>query len=230
MGFLRRLAVDTSTLTQSVALTEGPDVLGERSLRRRRGRGAGHSGSLLRAIHEVVRESGLRLSDVDLFVAGLGPGSFTGLRIGLSCLKGLAYATGTPLVGISSLEAMAAGAATSGLTVPVLDARKREVYAAVYRDGAAVMPDCAIAPETLATRLEALRDSDEGVTFLGEGLATYGASFAGLGRALGPAFASPRAAVVALLAARIEVQDVPPLACLEPNYQRASDAERNLLR
>ncbi len=166
-------------------------------------------------------------SDVDLLVAGRGPGSFTGLRIGMACLKGLAFATSLPLAGISSLEALAAGSGATGLVVPLFDARKQEVYAAAYRDGAPVLPDCAIAPGDLARSVAALRVEGEAVTFLGEGLATYSDTFQGMGVLLGPAFQSPRAALLGLLAARLTAEDLPPLAALEPNYQRASDAERD---
>jgi tRNA threonylcarbamoyladenosine biosynthesis protein TsaB len=228
MAYARRLAVDTATLTQSIAVVDGMDVLAERTLRRRRGRGGGHSASLLAAIHGIVAECGMRFEDVDLLVAGLGPGSFTGLRIGLASLKGLAFATSIPLAGISSLEALAAGTGASGLIVPMFDARKQEVYAAAYRDGVAVLPDCAIGPKTLAERIRALTAPGENVTLLGEGLATYAAHFEGVGRPLGPAFRSPRASHLGLLAARLTPADVGPLATLEPNYQRASDAERDL--
>lgn len=222
------VAVDTATLTQSVAVLCGAEVRAERALKRRRGRGEGHSGSLLSAIHGALEESGYRVTDVGLFVAGLGPGSFTGLRIGLSCLKGLAFANATPLVGVSSLRAMAVGAGSPGLVVPVIDARKREVYAAIYRDGIAVMHDCAADPNTLRDRVEAHRLAGEPVTLLGEGLSSYGDVFAGLGRQLGPAFVAPRASIVGALGQAAAAESIPPLASVEPNYQRASDAERNL--
>jgi tRNA threonylcarbamoyladenosine biosynthesis protein TsaB len=124
--------------------------------------------------------------DVDLLALGLGPGSFTGLRIGVSIVKGLAWAMKRPVVGVSTLKALAMNVRYSDLTVcPLLDARKGEVYAALYRralrDGGmeAVMDDCALKPEELIHRVigkggEGEKGEKAGPTvFLGDGLRVY---------------------------------------------------------
>jgi tRNA threonylcarbamoyladenosine biosynthesis protein TsaB len=228
MDFRRRLALDTSTLTQSLAIADGDAILGTLDLQRPRGRAGGHSRSLLSAVHGLADQCGLALEDIDLFVCGLGPGSFTGLRIGLSCLKGLALALTTPIAGLSSLEAMAMKAGAPGLVVPILDARKKEVYAGAYRGGMCALSDRAIAPSDLVQTLETMARDGEPITFLGQGIGPYRAIFEPHGRLLGHLFDSPSASALALMAGALRQDDLSDPAGLEPNYQRASDAERNV--
>ena len=110
------------------------------------------------AIDGVLRSARPELSDVDAFAVALGPGSFTGLRIGLSTVKGLAFATGRPVAGVPTLDALAWSLPFCAHPVcPVLDARKNEVYAAVYRTREGRLevlePARAVAPATLAEDL-----------------------------------------------------------------------------
>ncbi len=228
------LAADTSTMTQSVALVHGTTLRASRTHHSRRG----HADKLLGIIDELLGACGARITDVGLMVVGTGPGSFTGLRIGLACLKGLAFANQIPLVGASSLRAMAhQSAPRPGLVVPLNDARKREVYTGLYRwQGercVAVMDDAAMKPDQLAeTILEHHRDQ-EPVVLLGGGLGPYGAM---LKEALAPhvsaltllgdAYGHPSAAHMATTAAaEVDLNALPDLTMLEPNYQRPSDAE-----
>src|SRR5512145_407600 len=136
-------AVDSATLTLSCALVElsagaAPRLVGESHERApATGFGGGHSARLPQALLDLLAANGRALADVEGWAAGIGPGSFTGLRIGLATLKGLAYAQRRPLAGASSLAAMALEAApsapTGALLVPLLDAKKGEVYAGFYR-------------------------------------------------------------------------------------------------
>jgi tRNA threonylcarbamoyl adenosine modification protein YeaZ len=151
-------ALDTATLTLSVVLVEAGDsglvVLEEREERTeamgaQKGKAGGHSARLPKAIAQLLQKRGKTVRDVEGWVVGLGPGSFTGLRIGLASVKGLAYANQRPLAGASSLAAMALAAALEAppgaLLVPLLDAKKNEVYAGFYRASGgrveAVFPD-----------------------------------------------------------------------------------------
>lgn len=227
------LSLDTSTFTMSLAITRNGDLLTERTLRTR----GGHSPHLLNAISEMLRDTSLALQDLDLLVVGKGPGSFTGLRVGLASLKGLAFANQIPLYGVSSLAAMAhAAKAFKGLIVPVLDARKKETYAGLYRSSAqdflTVYDDAAFTPEKLAAAILEARQNHEPVLLLGEGLKTYGAPLKELLAELGDALTlktsghtTPRALDLSELASDITPKDIPELATLEPNYQRLAEAE-----
>ena len=124
------LAVDTATTSCSVAIIDKKCVLAEITLLREET----HSKHLMDMIHTAIGFSGLKLSDLDGFAVVRGPGSFTGLRIGITTVKGLAAGLKKPLVGISSLEALAMQASHSPyLICPLLDARRGEVYFSRYR-------------------------------------------------------------------------------------------------
>jgi tRNA threonylcarbamoyladenosine biosynthesis protein TsaB len=126
---MRVLGIDTSTPQAALALVEDDAALAEARLPSRRG----ESERLLPAIARLLGDAGLALSDVSLLAVAIGPGSFTGLRIGLSTVKGLALGTGLPVVGVPSLEALAwqvVGAA--GPVVALLDARRGELYGARF--------------------------------------------------------------------------------------------------
>src|SRR5678815_4486507 len=120
---MKILALDTSTLTAGVAAWEEGRVLAER-----RSRVTTHSDALLAMIDEVLREAGWTPQTADGVACTAGPGSFTGLRIGLATAKGLCFAAGKPLLCIPSLEALAARA-PDGRIAAVMDAHKQEVYA-----------------------------------------------------------------------------------------------------
>jgi tRNA threonylcarbamoyladenosine biosynthesis protein TsaB len=234
-------AVDTATLTLSCALVDlapgaAPRVRCERTepAPRKPGAGAtgGHGGRLPGALVALLDAEGLSLQDVEGFAAGLGPGSFTGLRIGLATWKGLAYANRRPIAGASSLAAMAlAAAADAGegaLLVPLLDARKGEVYAGFFRAVGGgievVLPEAALPPAALLDRVAPL----EGARAFGEGYEAYAPDLAPRLPRLRTAVATPPASAVAALAARRLVGvafDAQALFALEPHYVRPSEAE-----
>ncbi|OLC39098.1 MAG: tRNA (adenosine(37)-N6)-threonylcarbamoyltransferase complex dimerization subunit type 1 TsaB, partial [Candidatus Rokubacteria bacterium 13_1_40CM_4_69_5] len=125
---MRVLAVETSTLAGGVALLDGERIRGEYSL----DVSATHSERLMPAIDRVLTDAGWTPADLQGLAAAVGPGSFTGLRIGLSAVKGLALALGIPIAAVPTLDAMAASLPFASLPVcPVLDARKGEVYCAL---------------------------------------------------------------------------------------------------
>jgi tRNA threonylcarbamoyladenosine biosynthesis protein TsaB len=130
---VRRLSIDTSTLTSSVALVHDENVLCERA---RRGEGS-HASQLIDLVHDVLRGGGLELAQVDALVVGLGPGSFTGVRVGVSVAKGLGLALERPVFGACTLSALAsAGGLEAGLwgapVLAMLDARRGEVFFAIF--------------------------------------------------------------------------------------------------
>lgn len=123
------LAIDSATKVGSVALVNDHAVEGEYTLSVQRT----HAERLMPAIERVMADAGRKPLDVGAVVVGTGPGSFTGLRIAISTAKGLSLATGCPVVGVSTLDAMAWGlAGFGGLICPMLDARRGEVYTALY--------------------------------------------------------------------------------------------------
>jgi tRNA threonylcarbamoyladenosine biosynthesis protein TsaB len=194
-----------------------------------------HSARLPQALVDLLTAEGIGIPGIDAFAVGLGPGSFTGLRIGLATWKGLAYANRRPIAGASSLAAMALAAApdadAGALLVPLLDARKGEVYAGFYRvrEGGIVelADDAALAPRALAARVAELAAEGARPLVFGEGLLAYEADLAGVPR-LATAVATPPAPAIAALVAEELLKatyDPQALFALEPHYVRASEAE-----
>lgn len=167
---MKVLGIDTSTSFGSVGLMDDGEVISDYLLNIM----VTHSERLLGAIELVLREARCPIGDIDGWAISLGPGSFTGLRIGVSTVKGLAFATGKPVAGVSTLDVLASQIApTSYLISPILDARKKEVYTAFYRyeEGSSLKRQSdyqAIRPEDLVIKIK------EQTIFLGDGVKTYG--------------------------------------------------------
>lgn len=162
---MRILAFDTATRATAVALDTGED--GVRELRDDPPAGArpAHATRLLPLIEQVMDEAGLRWEAIDRIAVGVGPGTFTGLRIGVATAKALGQAAGTPLVGVSTLHALAVGACRPdgddrGVVLAVLDARRGEVYAGAWNphrlEEPALLTPRALRPEALRDALPAL--------------------------------------------------------------------------
>ncbi|HEV7734805.1 MAG TPA: tRNA (adenosine(37)-N6)-threonylcarbamoyltransferase complex dimerization subunit type 1 TsaB [Candidatus Binatia bacterium] len=176
---------------------------------------------------DVLAQAGLRPTDVEAVAVSIGPGSFTGLRIGLAFAKGIAFAGGVPMVAVPTLEALAAVAeAPSGTTVcAALDARKRECWTALFRVGGdggleRLTDDLTLAPAALADRLP------EGCILVGDAGTAY-ADVLGA-RALVRPFSThhPRGGLVARLGAiRLAAGERADTGTLEPVYGRPPDAE-----
>jgi tRNA threonylcarbamoyladenosine biosynthesis protein TsaB len=161
---MRVLAVDTSTLAGGVAVLDGERVAGEYLLDVR----VTHSERVMVAIDRVLADAGLGIDDLDGVAVAVGPGSFTGLRIGLATVKGLVFARSIPIAAVVTLDALAAGLAFAELpVVPVVAARRDEVYASRFRwDGARMQREwdyLAIPPAELVARL------DEPAILVGDG-------------------------------------------------------------
>ena len=221
---MRILGIDTATWTASVGVVANGDVLGERSV----GASLSHGLSLLPLIQGVLHDAGLQVAQLDGVAVSIGPGSFTGLRIGLSTAKGIAFAHGLPVVGVRTLLALAAVAnLDEGRVCPMLDARKGEVYAALFQVESGV-PRCLI-PESVLRADAWLSRVDGPCTFLGDGVGALGeANSAGQWTVLPFDRFHPRGAVVAALGAeRLYRGDGDDLAALEPLYIRPSEAELN---
>ena len=184
---MRVLALDTTTSAGSVALVDDESVIAERVGDSSRT----HAARLPDEVFALLDSCGARLEDVDVFAVARGPGSFTGLRIGIATIQGLAFVTRRPVVGISALDALAhaAGAALErGATIAAwMDAHRREVFSALYRVGEgdpfaplrlapveeASVGDPVSTIERWATR--AMLPRDQPPTFAGDGAVLYGA-------------------------------------------------------
>jgi len=224
---MKILAVDTATRSCSVALMDGEDLLAEFTLVRRQT----HSRHLTGLIDRMLAFCGVGTDDLDGFAVTRGPGSFTGLRIGLSTVKGMAEALGRQMAGVSTLEVLAVQAGpTRKLICPVIDARRKEVYVGAYRlvNG---RPVSVVAEQTAAPEAVPGLVADECI-YLGDGALLYRERLLQAGRGaevLGPGGPHViRAATVARLARdRFLAGDAEDPAGFVPVYLRKSDAERN---
>jgi tRNA threonylcarbamoyladenosine biosynthesis protein TsaB len=238
---MRILGVDTATSSASVALVENREIVAERidaraaladpsSLMQPR---TNHAETLLTLIDSLLDSAALSLNDVHGFAVSLGPGSFTGLRIGLSTVKGLAYGTPLPLVGIPTLLATATRAADhDGLVCALLDARKNEVYARLfYKSGGSLetLSEDFIAP--VKAVCEKIRRLDAAAClFTGSGARLHRTllanSFAGVAQFHLEETQPTLAATVARLGERrLERHEADDPGSLVPLYLRAADAE-----
>jgi tRNA threonylcarbamoyladenosine biosynthesis protein TsaB len=194
------LSFDTATHAATSALLRDDDVLGERVSR---------ATTVLADAHELLREAGADREDLAGVVVGTGPGSFTGLRIGLAAARGLALSLDLPAAGVGTLDALAAGLPGA---LPVIDAHRREVFTLVRGEPRAVRPaELALEP---------------GAVCVGDGAVRYRAVLEAAGADVPPDASDvhlPRARFHVLLA-----RDFCPAELVEPIYVRAPDAERAL--
>jgi tRNA threonylcarbamoyladenosine biosynthesis protein TsaB len=183
-GEMKILAIDTSTMLGGIAIMDESGLIVESRLNVK----TTHSERLMTEIEHCLKQSGLKIADIDIFALAIGPGSFTGLRIGLSTVKGFSYATGNPIVSVPTLEALAWNFPFSRYPVcTILDARKKEVYAALFKwedcnkrelekpsEGTFIklISEISIKPEELLHNLLSVCDNDK-VIFAGEGAILY---------------------------------------------------------
>jgi tRNA threonylcarbamoyladenosine biosynthesis protein TsaB len=194
------LAFDTATEVATSALVDGDEVLGERASR---------AQTLLEDVDALLRQAGAHPGDIGVLAVGTGPGSFTGIRIGLAVARGLALALDVEGAGISTLDALAAGAPGA---VPVIDARRHEIFALVDDRPVVLEP----ADLRVAT----------GTVCVGSGARRYRELLEASGAVVPPDDDErhvPRARFHAAL-----VRDVGPVDEIEPLYLRVPDAERSV--
>ena len=222
---LKLACVDTSTFTETIALVEGSRLMGERL----QFRSKGHASGLHADLRSLLNEAGWALEELDGFVCGLGPGSFTGMRVGLAAFKGLAFALGKPLCGVPTPQALLADAGEGALAL--IDARRGEVYA----EGPLLHEPVCLTPEAL---IELLVSSGLTPTqLIGEGALRYATRFKEAWSEVliaPPSAHIPRASLLAEPALKqlasqgvSALSDPASIAALEPIYVRPSDAEIN---
>lgn len=219
------LAFETSAKAASVALFEGQTLLAEQY----QNTGLTHSQTLLVMAEDLLKQCSKTAQDVEAVAVANGPGSFTGVRIGVAAAKGFAWGGEIPIYGVSTLEAMALGLGVSeGYVCPVMDARRNQVYNALFyvNHGAVTRqtPDRAISLDDLKKELEAL---EKPIYLVGDGsILCYNTLHKDVPNlTLSPEWKMhQRALGVGLAALRQEKSDDP--AGLSPNYLRLSQAER----
>lgn len=226
------LAIDTATPATSLALTRGTRKDGEVLASLGLSSNVTHSRRLLTSIEWLMAEVDISWADIDGIGVSLGPGSFTGLRIGMASAKGLAMASGLSLIGVSTLDCLAAKCVTRRLICSVLDARKKEVYAGFYRVDSGgsltrVGEIVALSPQDLVLQI------NEPVLMIGDGAAVYKDLFQELlGEDLELAAANlnePSATSLGMLSAEQFLAGVLlDTDTAVPLYVRSSDAELNL--
>jgi tRNA threonylcarbamoyladenosine biosynthesis protein TsaB len=175
----------------------------------------GHQERLALMVQEAMQEAALAFGALDRIGVTVGPGSFTGLRVGLAFAKGLGLALGKPVVGVGALEALAASEPGPFLTVAAIDARRGQIYLQAFRDGQPMMAPDVLPVETAAARVAELHDGGE-IVLVGSGAPMLEGLVAG-------ARVIPRAAPDPLAVARLA--QAKPLTPARPLYLRAPDAK-----
>lgn len=213
------LAIDTTHEFGSIALLAGEELLEEVLLHAEGGFGQILYGHLSR----LLDRHGWKVEDIECFAAASGPGSFTGVRVGLACVKGLAEAVGKPVVAVSNLQALAAFG-TGPLRATVLDARRGEIYGAVY--DAALHP---VEPEIVMKFPQWLETLPQGpIEFVSTDFTPFRAALCGTRFANAPVVDAPRAlagAIAKIALGKIREGLAVDPAQIDANYVRRSDAE-----
>lgn len=229
---MKVLAIDTSAGAASAAIVEDNVLLGEYILNH----GKTHSQKIMVMIKELLEDLELKIGDIDLFAVANGPGSFTGLRIGVAAMKALAHSVKKPIVGVSPLEAIAYSLPFSGTVVPVMDARQNRIYTAVYRwDKDGMTELTAPTASTIEECAEWCGKLSGTIVFAGDGAAIHEEYLREtMGeRAVFAPFASvmQRASSIAAIALN-KAKNGGAVSYLElkPEYLRKSQAERELER
>lgn len=225
------LAIDTSSLVASVAVINEEKLLGEFTINHPRT----HSQKLMPMLKDLLKTLDINMKDIDLITVARGPGSFTGIRIGIATVKGLAHPYDIPVLGISSLEGLAANVTFSNkLICPIMDARRSQVYTGIYKwEDYKLKNILEEAPLKIEELMEVLLEKKEDVVFLGDGIGKYKdhiINTLGEKAIFAPQYINmQRASSIAQLALdKLEIGEVKSESYLEitPKYLRKSEAER----
>ncbi|MGF7059820.1 tRNA (adenosine(37)-N6)-threonylcarbamoyltransferase complex dimerization subunit type 1 TsaB [Brassicibacter mesophilus] len=226
---MKVLAIDTSSIVATCAILDDDKLLAEYILNQK----MTHSQTIMPMIKEMLDSCNLKPEDIDVYAAAQGPGSFTGLRIGIATIKGLAHATNKSVIGVPTLDALAFNLPFSeGIVVPIMDARRDRVFTGIYKWSSGGL--CMLMEQSVLEvdeLIQILKERSENIVFNGDGTLVYKDR---LIKELGDrAIFAPkstnmaRAASVAELAmAKATEGNTDDLFDLAPNYLRESQAQR----
>lgn len=223
---MKILALDTSTKVASVAVMDENNLLAEYFVNNNE---KNHSKRLMPMIGSILKDLELRAEDIDYYAVSNGPGSFTGLRIGVTTVKGMAYASSKKVVAVDTLDAIANNVSCVGTIVcSIMDARNRQVYVAMYDDGKKIVEDTSIDIDELIDKVIFLGTK---VVFVGDAVLVYRDYLKEKleDNCIIPREIDllPRASIVAQLAFyKIQSGDTLLSQELVPNYLKKSQAER----
>ncbi len=224
------LAIDTSSLVATAAVINEEKLLGEYSINHPKT----HSQKLMPLVDGLLKSLDITMKDIDIIAISRGPGSFTGIRIGIATVKGLAQPDDIPIIGISSLEGMANNITYSeDLICPIMDARRNQVYTGVYKwNNYKLNTLVEESPLTIVELMNILEKRDEKVIFLGDGLDRYEKDiidYLGERAIIASQYVrAQRASSIAQLALDKIREGVPTdtYLTIAPTYLRKSEAER----
>lgn len=226
---MKILAIDTSSNICSVSILEDKNVIIEKHNDDEKT----HSQKLMPLIDELFKESGLTLNDIDLLACSQGPGSFTGIRIGISTVKAFADVKNIPIIGVTSLESLAYNVSTDGLIATLIDAKHDNVYFALYElnNGTYTQVIDPIS-DTISNVMQALQTYSAPITFVGDGSVVHKELLAE--QLTNCNFASDKQNIqtsISIAKAAFDkrsVSDYQPSYTLSPIYLKKSQAEINL--
>lgn len=221
---MKILAIDTASFPASAAITEDGVLLGEYIVRNQRK----HSQNIMPMVEGLLSTLGMDISEIDMFAVTVGPGSFTGLRIGISTIRAFAQAMKKPVVAVNTLEALAYNfPGSSSIIIPMLDARRDEVFTAAYSFDGVYLQEL-LAPCVKTVEEISHMFSDANVIYTGDGamkhseeLKAYADDFI-----IAPSNLSEVRASAAAALAEMRADAAVDLNQIEPLYLRKSQAER----
>jgi len=220
---MKILAMDTSSVNSTVCISDENKIIGEYTVSNDRA----HSQIIMPMLDALLNNCSLTIKDIDVFAVALGPGSFTGLRIGIAAMKTLAQSLSKPIIGASSLDEIAYSFfATDSIVCPILDARRNEVYNALYLKGRKIVTERVVDFDEVLIEL-----ADKDVIFAGDASVKYRDKILSFNKPnwqLAPSCLSmQRASSLASIASdRAANNDFDELCDLSPLYLRLSQAER----
>lgn len=220
------LGIDTSNVPLSVAVVKDNQLLVEWTSSIK----VTHSVGAMPAIEEALKQASIKPAEIDVIAVAEGPGSYTGVRIGVTIAKTLAWTLKIPVVGVSSLQTLAGnGSLFNGLICPIMDARRDNVFSAIYTNE--VITDLADGHYALETILEKLATREENILFVGKDVSIH---WEAIQRVLGerairaPFYLDlPRASVVIEQAMKKPLPSIEETHHFVPDYKRITEAETN---
>ncbi len=221
---MRILAIDTAAQTASAAVIDGGSVMAECSINHKKT----HSQKLMVIIERMMSDLELDISDIDLFAAAEGPGSFTGLRIGIATVKALAHSVNKPVIGVSTLEGLAYNMPyTNGIIVPIMDARNNQVFNAAYEWSDGVLQEIT-APNVCTIDECVARTRGKNAVFTGDGVNIHADKIKESEIAPVNARLNRASSIAAAALVKAENGGAVRYTELVPKYLRLSQAEREL--